>query len=308
MNRPAPTLRPKACARVNGSTAEWSTDRSALCLSSRPQGPSMLGRATVKGSWKPAEVPRISPVLLRLFRWYARRYIARHFHAVRLAGEIQVPQDVSLVVYCNHASWWDPMMLCLLGDRIAPGRRHHAPVDARAIERYRMFKRMGFFGVEQGHRRGAIQFLRISDAILNQPRTALWLTPQGRFADVRERPVQFQRGLGTLAARSRRTIFLPVAMEYTFWEERLPEALILVGPSMWIENGAELDRGEWARLFEQALQGTQERLADMSIRRQAQGFETVLSGAGGVNRLYDTWRAVTTRLRGEAFQKEHGNL
>lgn len=257
---------------------------------------------------EPSGLPRVSPLLLRLFRAYARRFVAKHFHAVRMTGQVRVPDESGLVVFCNHASWWDPMMLFLGGNQIAPSRRHYAPVDARAIERYPMFKRMGLFGVEQGHRGGAARFLRISQTILNQPNTALWITPQGRFADVRERPVRFQRGLGVLAARCRRTLFVPVAMEYTFWEERLPEALIHVGQPIWVEEGGEFRARMWTRLLEQTLLEAQDRLAGLTIRRDAREFRTLLSGTVGVNRVYDLWRAMVARLQGRLFQKEHGNL
>jgi 1-acyl-sn-glycerol-3-phosphate acyltransferase len=253
-------------------------------------------------------LPQVSPVWLGLFRWYARRFVSRHFHTVRLAGHTAVREDLPLVLYANHASWWDPMMLMLLQQRMAPGRTHYAPVDARAIERYAMFKRMGFFGVEQQHARGAVQFLRTSQAILNQPGTALWITPQGRFADVRERPLHFHRGLGALAARSRRTLFLPIALEYTFWEERLPEALVWMGQPTVVERGEEFDEGTWTRLFERELLGLQERLAVAVMRRRSEDFQVILKGARGVTRAYDTWRALVARLRGRPFQKEHGTL
>jgi 1-acyl-sn-glycerol-3-phosphate acyltransferase len=252
--------------------------------------------------------PRISPWRLELFRWYARRFVGRHFHTVRVAGRGAVGADVPLVVYANHASWWDPMLLLLVQERVGPGRSHYAPVDARALDRYAMLKRMGFFGVEQHHARGAVQFLRTSQAILGRSGTALWLTPQGRFADVRERPVRFQRGLGALAARCQHTLFLPLAIEYTFWEERLPEALIWIGSPTLVECGNDADVRGWTHFFEEQLRALQERLAAAATQRQSSEFEIVLKGSGGVTGVYDAWRALLARLRGQSFQKEHGTL
>jgi hypothetical protein len=103
-------------------------------------------------------------------------------------------------------------------------------MDAAALERYAFFKRIGMFGVEQNSRRGAVQFLRIVRAILSDADHILWLTPQGRFADARERPVQFKPGIGHLGDAAERVCFLPLAVEYVFWEERLPEILVRFGP------------------------------------------------------------------------------
>ena len=49
----------------------------------------------------------------RVFRSYARRYIRRHFHALRLSAD-GLPPEVSngpLIVVANHPSWWDPLIV-----------------------------------------------------------------------------------------------------------------------------------------------------------------------------------------------------
>lgn len=66
------------------------------------------------------------------------------------------------------------------------------------------FKRLRAFGVEQGTRRGASQFLRLARTILQKPENALWLMPQNRFAHARERPVSFKAGMHICQRDSRR--------------------------------------------------------------------------------------------------------
>jgi 1-acyl-sn-glycerol-3-phosphate acyltransferase len=253
-------------------------------------------------------VPSISPLWLGLFSWYARRFVARHFHAVRLAGTAALPEAAPVVVYSNHASWWDPMLLMLLAAPVTPGRAAYAPVDAQAIERYSMFKRMGFFGVEQNSSRGAVAFLRTSEAVLSLPHTALWLTPQGRFADVRERPLRFQRGLGLLARRLKGAWFVPVGIEYSFWEERLPEVLVRVGDPIHATAGQLRTSEEWVALFEDRLTQVQDQLARDAIQRSTESFSILLRGRSGVNPVYDAWRRLKARLQGKTFRPDHGEL
>ena len=57
---------------------------------------------------------------------------------------------------------------------------------------------------------------------LSHPRTVLWVTPHGRFADARERPLALKPGVGHLAATLGRGAILPMAVELTFWDERTP--------------------------------------------------------------------------------------
>jgi len=249
-------------------------------------------------------------MLLHWFTWYSRRYIRRHFHAVRVSQTGLPPgSKMPLVLYTNHASWWDPLAGLVLKAEFFPERQLFAPIDALMLQRYKMFSRLGFFGVEQDSRRGAAQFLRTAEAVLQSPQGLLAVTPQGRFADVRERPVEFEAGLGHLATRSKQALFVPVATEYVFWEERLPEILVRFGEP--IEAGTSqasiLASDDWTRLFCQKLENAQDALALESKARDPALFQSVLRGGAGQGGVYDWWRAAKASLRGKQFNREHGD-
>ena len=174
------------------------------------------------------DAPHISKPVLGFFRRIVRGYFGRHFRAVRVsdAGRFASVGAGPLIVYANHSSWWDPMVLTLLAARYMRGRAHYAPMDASALARYGILKHVGVFGVEMKTARGAAQFLRTGLAVLGQG-GVLWVTPQGRFADARERPLAFKPGLAALASRVKGgCTVLPLAIEYAFWDERLPETLL----------------------------------------------------------------------------------
>lgn len=237
-------------------------------------------------------VPKISPALLRFFGSYATGYLRRHFHTVRLLAEVSPPHAATgpIVVFSNHAAWWDPLILLFVARTFFPEHAAYGPMAASALSRYGFFKRLGFFPVETGTTRGAAQFLRTAEAVLAQPRSALFLTPQGRFADVRA-PLVFAPGIEHLAARLRQVHFLPLALEYTFWEERKPEVLLAFG----------------AEGIDQ-LAPTQARLAAAAQRRQPNEWQVLLKSKSGVNRPYDLWRWARSRLRGERFERDHSQL
>jgi 1-acyl-sn-glycerol-3-phosphate acyltransferase len=255
-------------------------------------------------------LPRISPLLLRWFTWYCRGYLRRHFHSLRVsrAGLPRDTRGLPLVIYTNHASWWDPLVGLVIKDSFFSDRTLFTPIDAAMLARYRMFAKLGFFGVEQHGCRGAVQFLRTSEAILQSPQHLLAVTPQSRFADVRERPVRFQAGLGHLAKRVERAVFLPMVSEFVFWEERLPEILVRFGEAVEIrrEQASAFTHDYWTDLFEQKLEATQDALSVEAQRRNASEFKTLLLGGAGQGGVYDFWRAFKARLRGQHFNKEHG--
>ena len=269
--------------------------------SAPPSSTSRIARSTL---------PPISPLLLRWFTWYCRGYIRRHFHSLRvsLAGLPPNNTGLPLVIYTNHASWWDPLVGLVIKDTFFSERALFTPIDAAMLARYRMFAKLGFFGVEQGGRRGAVQFLRTAETILGSPHHLLAVTPQSRFADVRERPVRFQSGLGHLATRVQRAVFLPMATEFVFWEERLPEILVRFGEPVEVrrEHATAFTHDYWTDLFEQKLESNQDALSLEAQRRNSSEFKTLLLGGAGQGGIYDLWRALKARLRGESFTKDHG--
>jgi len=257
-------------------------------------------------------LPCRSPRISAWFAAYSRRYLRRHFNAVRLSvsGWRPVRLEEPLIVTLNHASWWDPLVGLFMARRLFPGRSAYGPIDAAALARYRFFARLGFFGVEQGTRRGARQFLRGSEAALRDPLAMLWVTPQGRFADVRQRPLHFQPGLGHLAMRLNRAAVVPLVFEFVFWEERLPEILVRLGEPIPIRAG-EAPAGNadtWTALFEARMAETMDALAAEAVRRDPAEFEVLLEGRRGVGGIYDLWRRLRARLRGESFDPKHGRL
>jgi len=254
-----------------------------------------------------AELPRVSQRLLTLFRWYARRYIRRHFDAVRLSrgGPLPTLSDAPLVIYLNHPSWWDPMIALLVGTERLGDRPQYAPIDQAMLRRYRFFGRLGFFGLEARSSRGARTLLTMADAIFSEPGSVLWITPQGRFTDPRVRALRFLGGLAAVVERMHRGLILPMALEYPFWNERQPEALIRFGEPLSAESVAGLGRDNINVMLEERLIKAQDALAEEAIRRDRQAFEDLLSGKAGVGFVYDSWRWLKACVRGQSFDRHH---
>ncbi len=253
--------------------------------------------------------PEISPLLLSMFGRYCDRYLSQHFHAVRLSRSRRPDPALSrgrpLVFYFNHPSWWDPLLCLLLARRLFPERRHYGPIDARALGKYKFFEKLGFFGVETGSQRGARRFLTVAQQVLGEPDTALWIPAAGRFSDPRERPLRLQPVVGHLASRLRDGLFLPLAVEYPFWEERFPEALLHFGEEVPIGD-AGMSGADWGVLLEEKLTEAQEGLEREAVPRDPARFEVLHAGSSGVGGVYDAWRRFRARMKGEELRTSHG--
>ena len=260
-----------------------------------------------------ADLPGRSDLALRCFRRYARPYVARRFHAVRVLR----PPDLSplegrpVIVYLNHPSWWDPMLGLVLNDVYFSDRRHFSPIEASMLHRYRFFRRLGFFGVEPGSRLGGLQLVRTGARLLADPRAMMWITAEGQFTDPRARPVALAAGTAHLAARLPDVALLPLALEYPFWTERLPEALAHFGRPLLPHQDAAASaahRATNATLHETmrtALAHTMDELADAAIAHDARRFTTLLHRRVGVGGIYEHWQRLRAWSRGRSHRPGH---
>jgi 1-acyl-sn-glycerol-3-phosphate acyltransferase len=257
-----------------------------------------------------AEVP--SPIALRSPRHLAffdrvfTRFARRHLHAVRLArwGRPLLPTIGPVVVFANHPSWWDGIAVMLLWRRLLADRELYVPMDAEALGRYGFMRRLGVFGVEHGAR-GVAGFRRVAAEVLASPDRLLWVNAPGRFSDARERPVPIAPGMSRLPELAPGATFLPLALEYTFWNERAPEMLAAFGEPIAAADLLSESREARSERMAAALAATSDRLAADSIARDPALFETLLQGREGMGGVWQVWCRAGALLRGERFDPRH---
>lgn len=256
---------------------------------------------------EPSPAELFSPRMHRFFIGIFRRFLHKHMRALRLAtwGEPAAPAGRPIVVFANHPSWWDGVAFVLLAERLMPERRQFVPMDAEALARYAFFKRLGVFGIEQQSPRGAIAFLRQSEALLKAPSHVLWMNAPGRFQDVRERPVIIAPGLVRLPELAPDAVFLPLALEMPFWTERKPELLAAFGPPIEGASLAALPREARRATLADALAGTMDRLAADALSREPARFRLLEQGREGMGGIYQAWQRAKALATGTRFDPRH---
>jgi len=254
-----------------------------------------------------AGLPLPSRRLLAAARPYLRHYTARHFSSLRIASDGPAPELAApTVFYCNHPSWWDPIVLILLIRTHYPDWRFHGPIDADALRRYPWLERLGLFALEPGTPAGARRLLAAGRQLLAEPRAGLVLTAQGGFTDVRRRPVTIRRGLARLLRDNPQAEAIPLAIEYVFWNERLPEILVRFGQRPLTAAGRPAD--EIQIDLEQALEHQLDRLARAATARDPDQFECLLTGRRGVGMLQDLPLRLKALFTGRRFDPAHSAI
>lgn len=211
----------------------------------------------------------------RLLRWgftrTVKRMVRREFDSVR----VELPDNWSppsgpLLVTANHPSWWDPMIATLIADRWFADRDHISAIDADMLERYAVLKKLGFLPVDQNSFSSLRTFLQQATTRLRDNNAVLWITPQGKFADPRQRPVKFAPGIAHLAKHVPGLTIQAVALEYTFWDTKKPQVLLSFCDPIFTTEP------EPALRAERALEEQLDHLASLAIARDGKPFTTEL--------------------------------
>ncbi|XZE43570.1 lysophospholipid acyltransferase family protein [Pirellulaceae bacterium SH467] len=253
-------------------------------------------------------VPASQKWLVDGFCWYARGMVRKQFSSFGWATDqvlTEIDPNDALVVCANHASWWDPIVAMLLRQALMPERTFYAPIDAEQLENYAVLKKMGFYGVQLQSFSGAHHFLSTSKAILAMPNTSIWITPEGRFCDVRDLSQPLMPGLAHLATKVERTVFLPLAIEYPFWDDARPHVFIRFGTPLRVDIGGLKSKGEWNDAILQPFRQNQKELADLVIRRDPNQFGYLIPNRPQRLNWYDFARSWAAWVQGKRFDPRH---
>lgn len=239
----------------------------------------------------------------RVFAYWVRRMMRRDFFAVRLASDnASLLADLAahpapLIGVANHSAWWDPLVFVILHTRLTPDRASTGPIEAEQWRRFGFMKKLGLFGLDPHDPRSApLMVDHVLERFRDNPRTNLWITPQGQFVDPRER-ITIRPGVSMVAAAaSAQGIDLraiSIAIEYTFWVDRRPELLLRLAP---VSPPVHTSTTGWHRAFTRTMRDNQQALAALAVARDPSAFQTLLGGAEGrVNPFYDLWQRVRGR-------------
>ena len=256
-------------------------------------------------------VPKVAGWFQDGFHRFLRRFLRRQFHAIAIDQNgldvvRNLDPDLPLLVYGNHPSWWDPLVAHFLNRNLLQNRQFYAPIDATALEQYKVFAKLGFYGVEMNSKSGAANFLKTSLAILESPGTAIWMTPEGQFTDVRRHDVPLMPGLSHLCSKLDRGVAMPLVLEYVFWDERLPACLALIGEPLVLTSESQVSKQELDQELTLRMRNAQTKLAELAIQRSSAPFENLLAGKRGAGVFYDSLRRLKSWATGSSFRASHG--
>lgn len=239
-----------------------------------------------------------SPKFLLLFGGYACRLLRKRFANVRIeltsTDVLQQAQTHNgpLIIAMNHPSWWDPIVGVAIRHIYFPDRPALSPIEMPMYERFGFMRRLGMFGISPEHPDALKEMVcYVHQQCEHAPRSAIFITPQGIFTDVRE-PIAVRPGAGAMASGLDSVRVVTILTELAFWHDRRPELLLLARdcPTPVCPSTAS-----WTRQIRMSMQSGADELAQLVIARNEEAFTSMLPrGGADVNPAFDLWQ----RLRG----------
>lgn len=167
-----------------------------------------------------AKHPVLTPLIGRYITWKLKRA----FRGLWLKGALP-DSDAPLILYANHSSFWDGFITHAVAQHFR--RDGYAVMEEQNLARYRFLSRLGAVSIRRHDKSSALETLRYLKTLLQRPRAAVVLFPQGQ-----QQPdglaLKFERGIEVLA-RMTNAQCVPLAYRYAFFEHEYPDVLIAAG-------------------------------------------------------------------------------
>jgi len=109
-----------------------------------------------------------------------------------------------------------------------------------------------------------------------------------------------------VAASCGECTLLPLAIEYPFWDERLPETLLAFAEPVRVVAGEDAESVQ-ARAVA-ALEGAMQEMARRAIARRPDGFEVLAQGSLGAGGFYALCKRAKAWLTRRPYVPEHTPL
>ena len=214
----------------------------------------------------------------RVFAVYNRNLIARRFEGLRVAGLEALrarPRDRPLILYANHSSWWDALMIFQVGR--ACGFEQYAMMEERQLRAYPLFRKLGAFSVVRERPREAVRSIEYAGGLLRNTDRVLWIFPQGRTLPADQRPLRFYAGAAHIIEQAGGAYAAPVALRYEFLDDFRPEALVRAGRPARVLVEPKFDAKQLTNAFADELTNTLDRVRSDVVAANFADYEELVA-------------------------------
>ena len=218
--------------------------------------------------------------LERVFIWEVRRVMRRRFYGVYVRGLPELERAASssrpLVICTNHTNWWDGFAAALTIPFFRERRLYLAQSET-LLALYQPLRWLGAFGLDIHG--SPLAGLRYALRLLENPRNAIWMFPQGVLVP-QWVPIAVKPGALWLA-RQRGALVLPVAFRY--------EWMVESRPSLFIHCGEALEPDASDEALARALQTLFDAIGPTLAPVDLSSYRSLFTPRMSMNKVWECW-------------------
>jgi 1-acyl-sn-glycerol-3-phosphate acyltransferase len=127
----------------------------------------------------------------RLFAIVLKRILAKRFNEI-IVEEIPIRKDHSILLLCNHFSWWDGFLAGHLIDSYFH-KNFHIMMQEDHIEKRKWLRNLGGFSIKKSSRE-SLKSLQYAAELLNDSQNSVVLFPQGALNSMHCEQIDLAKG------------------------------------------------------------------------------------------------------------------
>ena len=222
-----------------------------------------------------------SPFFNALFWLYIRRLLGRQFGHIRYCP-VPLLLERPTIFIANHHTWWDGFFAFALNE-LHLHQNLHLMMGAEQFEKFRFFRRLGVFSVDQSSPTDVAAAFRYSVRVLTRKTSpSLWIFPAGEMLPAGS-SVHYRDGFARIARAAGDVQVVPVAFWTGFGEAQYPDVAMLFGQAFESAGRSAQE------IFEQGtaeLERLVRELYRRAVHNDLDDFKTLLQGRVSVSQHY----------------------
>ncbi|RZJ40977.1 MAG: glycerol acyltransferase, partial [Chryseobacterium sp.] len=166
--------------------------------------------------------PKKNSFIYNFFSWYIQFIIKKDFSKFK-HDDAPINSDASILVLCNHFSWWDGFLIFYLNKKVFK-KQFHVLVNAENYRKVGFLKYLGAFAPENKGK-DVLETLAYAGKLLDDPQNLVLIFPQGKLHSNHEKNIKFEKGVMQVINSSQKKlniIFAAIFIDY--FSERKPSA------------------------------------------------------------------------------------
>ncbi|MDD3593447.1 MAG: 1-acyl-sn-glycerol-3-phosphate acyltransferase [Candidatus Gastranaerophilales bacterium] len=191
---------------------------------------------------------KFSPFWMMIWDFFVSQMISRRFYSIRIKNLKHydaIDPDAATIFYAQHNCWWDGIIGYYLCRNILKVPMNIMVED---LIKFPLLANVGAFSVDKKSPKSTLHVVNYCADFLTKEKINLWLFPQGVIKPPNHRPLEFQKGLTYIAQKCKKINLIPVAVQYPFVRQGLPEVLIDMGKPIFLDK--DINRSEYTAFLE----------------------------------------------------------